>query len=385
MDVEIRDDMIRLGLVLKLAGVVEDGAQAREAIEAGEGLDWATAESLAFGSLLDEGFAVRLSGQDSVRGTFSQRHSAIVDQTTEERYVFLNHLKEDQAFFEVIDSALSEEAVLGFEYGYSLTDPNTLVMWEAQFGDFVNGAQVVIDQFISSGERKWLRMSGLTLLLPHGYEGQGPEHSSARLERFLQACAEDNMQVANCTTPANYFHILRRQIHRPFRKPLILMTPKSLLRNKDATSPLSEFTKGSFQTVIPEQNEAIDKKADKVKRVIACSGKVYYDLVKKRTENEANDVAIIRVEQLYPFDEAALHDVLRQHRNCRDVLWCQEEPKNMGGWTFVDPWLELTLEKMDVKAKRARYVGRPASASTAAGLMSRHLAELKAFTTEAFA
>ncbi|MGQ2992300.1 2-oxoglutarate dehydrogenase E1 component [Brevundimonas sp.] len=370
----------------------------REAIDSGENLDWATAESLAFASLVDEGFPVRLSGQDSVRGTFSQRHSGIVDQTTEDRYIPLNNLREGQAQFEVIDSALSEEAVLGFEYGYSLADPNTLVLWEAQFGDFVNGAQVVIDQFISSGERKWLRMSGLTMLLPHGYEGQGPEHSSARLERFLQQCAEDNMQVANCTTPANYFHILRRQMHRSFRKPLILMTPKSLLRHKKAVSSLSELAEGSsFHRLLHDDAQTrpevagIKIKADKdIRRVILCSGKVYYDLLDAREkkakagEKGADDVYILRLEQFYPWPIQSLRKELARFPKA-EVVWCQEEPKNMGGWTFVDPWLELTLDKLDVASKRARYVGRPGSASTAAGLMSRHLKELEAFTTEAFA
>ncbi|WP_421730324.1 2-oxoglutarate dehydrogenase E1 component [Brevundimonas sp.] len=368
----------------------------RDSIDAGT-IDWATAESLAFASLLDEGFPVRLSGQDSVRGTFSQRHSGVIDQTTEERYIPLNNLREGQADFEVIDSALSEEAVLGFEYGYALSDPNTLVMWEAQFGDFVNGAQVVIDQFISSGERKWLRMCGLTMLLPHGYEGQGPEHSSARLERFLQQCAEDNMQVANCTTPANYFHILRRQMHRPFRKPLILMTPKSLLRHKKAVSTLAEMAEGSsFHRVLHDDAQTrpevsgIKIKADKdIRRVVLCSGKVYYDLLdareKKVKAGEAcDDVYLLRLEQFYPWPMKSVSTELARFPNA-ELVWCQEEPKNMGGWTFVDPWLELTLDKLSVKAKRARYVGRPASASTAAGLMSRHLKELEAFTTEALA
>jgi 2-oxoglutarate dehydrogenase E1 component len=364
----------------------------REMIDSGQNIDWATAESLAFASLLTEGFPVRLSGQDSVRGTFSQRHSGIVDQTTEERYVPLNNLGTDQLHFEVIDSALSEEAVLGFEYGYALSDPNTLVMWEAQFGDFVNGAQVVIDQFISSGERKWLRMCGLVMLLPHGYEGQGPEHSSARLERFLQQCAEDNMQVANCTTPANYFHILRRQMHRPFRKPLVLMTPKSLLRHKKAVSTLKDMAEGSsFHRVLHDDAQTrpevsgISIKADKdIRRVILCSGKVYYDLLDAREKKAIDDVYILRLEQFYPWPMKSLLTELARFPNA-ELIWCQEEPKNMGGWTFVDPWLELTLEKLDVKSKRARYVGRPASASTAAGLMSRHLKELEAFTTEAFA
>ncbi|WP_298098278.1 2-oxoglutarate dehydrogenase E1 component [Brevundimonas sp.] len=364
----------------------------REMITTGENIDWATAESLAFGSLLDEGFPVRLSGQDSVRGTFSQRHSGIIDQTTEARYVPLNNIRDGQAEFEVIDSALSEEAVLGFEYGYALTDPNTLVMWEAQFGDFVNGAQVVIDQFISSGERKWLRMCGLTMLLPHGYEGQGPEHSSARLERFLQACAEDNMQVANCSTPANYFHILRRQMHRPFRKPLIIMTPKSLLRHKKAVSSLAELAEGSsFHRVLHDDAErrpdvariTIKPDAD-IRRVILCSGKVYYDLLERREREGIDDIYLMRLEQFYPWPMKSLLTELGRFPNA-ELVWCQEEPKNMGGWTFVDPWLELTLEKLSVKSKRARYVGRPASASTAAGLMSRHLKELDAFLTEAFA
>ncbi|MDI6624842.1 MAG: 2-oxoglutarate dehydrogenase E1 component [Brevundimonas sp.] len=369
----------------------------REMIATGENIDWATAESLAFASLLDEGFPVRLSGQDSVRGTFSQRHSGIVDQTTEARYVPLNNLSGGQAQFEVIDSALSEEAVLGFEYGYAVTDPNTLVMWEAQFGDFVNGAQVVIDQFITSGERKWLRMCGLTMLLPHGYEGQGPEHSSARLERFLQQCAEDNIQVANCTTPANYFHILRRQMHRPFRKPLIIMTPKSLLRHKKAVSTLADMAEGSsFHRVLHDDAQTrpevagIRIKADKdIRRVVLCSGKVYYDLLDRREKDVAegkggDDVYLMRLEQFYPWPMKSLMTELARFPDA-ELVWCQEEPKNMGGWTFVDPWLELTLDKMDVKAKRARYVGRPASASTAAGLMSRHLKELDAFLTDAFA
>ena len=364
----------------------------REMITTGQNIDWATAESLAFGSLLEEGFPVRLSGQDSVRGTFSQRHSGITDQTTEQRYIPLNHLSEGQAHFEVIDSALSEEAVLGFEYGYALSDPNTLVMWEAQFGDFVNGAQVVIDQFISSGERKWLRMCGLTMLLPHGYEGQGPEHSSARLERFLQQCAEDNMQVANCTTPAQYFHILRRQMHRPFRKPLVIMTPKSLLRHKKAVSTLKDMAEGSsFHRVLHDDAQTrpevsgITIKGDKdIRRVVLCSGKVYYDLLDAREKKGVNDVYLMRLEQFYPWPIKSLSTELARFPNA-ELVWCQEEPKNMGGWTFVDPWIELTLEKMSIKAKRARYVGRPASASTAAGLMSRHLQELEKFTSEALA
>ncbi len=364
----------------------------RAAIESGEGLDWGNAEHLAFATLLDEGFPVRLSGQDSVRGTFTQRHSDLIDQTNEEHYTPLNNIRPGQANYEVIDSALSEEAVLGFEYGFSLADPNTLTLWEAQFGDFVNGAQVVIDQFISSGERKWLRMSGLVMLLPHGYEGQGPEHSSARLERFLQSCAEDNMQIINCSTPANYFHALRRQVHREFRKPLVIMTPKSLLRHKKAVSNLSDMADGSsFHRVMVDGAEAgcdvggvTLQSDDKIKRVIMCSGKVYFDLVDQRAKTGRDDVYILRLEQFYPWPLKSVSQVLNRFKNA-ELVWCQEEPKNMGGWTFVDPWLELTLDRMDVKAKRARYVGRPASASTAAGLMSRHLKELENFLTEAFA
>ena len=364
----------------------------REAIETGAGIDWATAESLAFATLLDQGFPVRLSGQDSVRGTFSQRHSGLIDQQSEEVYFPLRNLGPNQAHFEVLDSALSEEAVLGFEYGFSLTDPDTLTLWEAQFGDFVNGAQVVIDQFICSGERKWLRMSGLVMLLPHGYEGQGPEHSSARLERFLQLCAEDNMQVVNVTTPANYFHVLRRQLLREYRKPLIVMSPKSLLRHKRAVSTIADMTTGTgFHRVMIDGAEAgcdvggVTLKPDaEIKRVIVCSGKVYFDLIEQRAKSGRDDVYILRLEQFYPWPLKSLTNELKRFANA-ELVWCQEEPKNMGGWQFVDPWLELTLERMKIKAKRARYVGRPASASTAAGLMSRHLKELDAFLTEAFA
>ena len=364
----------------------------REAIEKGEGIDWATGEHLAFASLLDQGYPVRLSGQDSVRGTFSQRHSGLVDQKTEEVYLPLRNLGPGQAHFEVLDSALSEEAVLGFEYGFSLTDPDTLTLWEGQFGDFVNGAQVVIDQFISSGERKWLRMSGLVLLLPHGYEGQGPEHSSARLERFLQLCAEDNLQVINPTTPANYFHALRRQLLREFRKPLIVMTPKSLLRHKRAVSTLADMATGTgFHRVMIDGAEAdcevggVRLRPDvEINRVIVCSGKVYFDLVEQRAKSGRDDVYILRLEQFYPWPLKSLTNELKRFKNA-ELVWCQEEPKNMGGWQFVDPWLELTLERMKITAKRARYVGRPASASTAAGQMSRHLKELETFLTEAFA
>jgi 2-oxoglutarate dehydrogenase E1 component len=372
-----------------LRRVVEGRAKA---IDSGEGIDWALAEHLAFASLLDEDFPVRLSGQDSCRGTFSQRHSHFVDQTTEKRYTPLNNLRAGQAYYEVIDSLLSEEAVLGFEYGYSLAAPKTLTLWEAQFGDFVNGAQVVIDQFISSGERKWLRMSGLVMLLPHGYEGQGPEHSSARLERSLQQCAEDNIQVANCTTPANYFHILRRQLHRNFRKPLVIMTPKSLLRHKKCISALSEMAEGSsFHRVLWDDAQlntgltGVKLKADdQIRRVILCSGKVYYDLLDEREKRGLDDVYILRLEQFYPWPMKSMTSELKRFPDA-ELVWCQEEPKNMGGWAFVDPWIELTLNKMDVKAKRARYVGRPATASTAAGLMGKHIKELQDFLNEAFA
>ena len=364
----------------------------RKAIETGEGIDWATAEALAFGSLLLEGHRVRLSGQDCERGTFSQRHSVLTDQEDEKRFKPLNHIKPgQQAKYEVINSMLSEEAVLGFEYGYSLSEPNALTLWEGQFGDFANGAQVVFDQFISSGERKWLRMSGLVCLLPHGYEGQGPEHSSARLERFLQMCAEDNMQVANCTTPSNYFHILRRQLKREFRKPLILMTPKSLLRHKRAVSRLDEMTGAStFHRVLWDDAQYLKGekiklvKDNKIRRVVLCTGKVYYDLYEDREKRGIDDVYLLRVEQLYPFPAKALVTELSRFPNA-DIVWCQEEPKNMGSWSFVEPYLEWVLSHAGSKVNRARYCGRPASAATATGLMSRHLAQLQAFLDEAFA
>ncbi len=363
------------------------------AIEAGEGIDWATAEALAFGTLVSEGHPVRLSGQDCERGTFSQRHSVLNDQVDDHTYTPLNNLATDQARYEVINSMLSEEAVLGFEYGYSLAEPRALTIWEAQFGDFVNGAQVVIDQFISSGERKWFRMSGLVMLLPHGYEGQGPEHSSARPERFLQLCAEDNMQVANCTTPANYFHVLRRQVTRDFRKPLILMTPKSLLRHKRAVSGLAEMGIDScFHRLLWDDAEApgVPKTTTKlapdveIRRVVLCTGKVYYDLLEDREKRGLNDVYLLRVEQLYPFPAKALLDELNRFKNA-EIIWCQEEPKNMGAWAFIQPYVEWVLDQMGRTNQRVRYVGRPASASTATGLMRTHLAQLAAFLEEAFA
>src|SRR5215469_8590464 len=358
-------------------------------LESGEGIDWATAEALAFGTLLDEGCPVRLSGQDSSRGTFSQRHAVLVDQETEARFVPLCHVRDGQAQFEAIDSLLSEQAVVGFEYGFSSAEPRALVLWEAQFGDFANGAQVMIDQFIASGEMKWLRMCGLVLLLPHGYEGQGPEHSSARLERFLQLSAQDNMQVCCPTTPANYFHVLRRQIHRPFRKPLILMTPKSLLRHKRCVSFLSDMTPGSsFHRVFRDQAEAvpgattIKLAADaEIRRVILCSGKVYFDLMEEREKRNETRIQLLRVEQLYPFPEEALAQELRRFPKA-EIIWCQEEPKNQGAWTFIQPRIEETVSALGGKWS-SRYVGRPEYASTAAGLMSQHNAELHAFLDDA--
>ena len=363
--------------------------QRRKAIETGEGIDWATAEALAFCSLLLDGHPVRVSGQDSERGTFSQRHSVLIDQESEARHTPFNYVAPGQARYEVINSMLSEEAVLGFEYGYSLAEPNALVMWEAQFGDFANGAQVVIDQFVSSGERKWLRMSGLVLLLPHGYEGQGPEHSSARLERYLQMCAEDNMQVANCTTPANYFHILRRQLKRNFRKPLVLMTPKSLLRHKQAVSSLAEMGPGTaFHRLLPDGAEAAGDgrtklvEPEKIRRVVLCSGKVYYDLYEEREKRGIDDVYLLRVEQLYPFPAKELFKRLNRFKTA-ELVWCQEEPRNMGAWLFVEPYLEWELNQIRADVRRPRYAGRPAAAATATGLMSKHLDQLKAFLNDA--
>ena len=339
-------------------------------IAKGSGIDWSTAEHLAFGSILMEGNPVRLSGQDSCRGTFSQRHAVFVDQANEERYTPLNHLSEDQADFEVIDSPLSEASVMGFEYGFSQVEPNALVMWEAQFGDFANGAQVVVDQFISSGEAKWLRMNALVLLLPHGYEGQGPEHSSARLERYLQLCAEDNMQVVNCTTPANYFHALRRQLRRNFRKPLIVMTPKSLLRHKACVSDLADMGPGTtFHRLLDERDTQV--RHGKVKRIVLCSGKVYYDLAAARDAAKAWDIEILRVEQLYPFPTKAVKEILSKTPKA-SVVWCQEEPKNMGGWTFVRDYIEDIMAETGMQQQRLVYAGRDAAASPATGTLSRH-------------
>ena len=357
-------------------------------VETGEGFDWATAEALAFGSLLTEGYKVRLSGQDSTRGTFSQRHSGLVNQETEERFYPLNNIREGQAQYEVIDSALSEYAVLGFEYGYSLAEPNALTMWEAQFGDFANGAQIMFDQFVSSGESKWLRMSGLVCLLPHGFEGQGPEHSSARLERFLTMCGQDNWIVANCTTPSNYFHILRRQLHRDFRKPLVLMTPKSLLRHKLCVSDAEDFTTGSsFHRVLWDdaQKGHSDTKLKpdaKIKRVVICSGKVYYDLLEARDAAGLDDVYLLRVEQYYPFPAMALMKELERFKGA-DMVWCQEEPKNQGAWSFIEPNIEWVLSRIKAKQTRPTYVGRTSSASPATGLASQHKAQQTALVNEA--
>ncbi|WP_224825384.1 2-oxoglutarate dehydrogenase E1 component [Cognatishimia sp. MH4019] len=356
--------------------------------ESGEGFDWATGEAIAFGSLLTEGYPVRLAGQDSARGTFSQRHSALINQDTEERYYPLNHVRAGQSRYEVIDSMLSEYAVLGFEYGYSLAEPNALTMWEAQFGDFANGAQIMFDQFISSGESKWLRMSGLVMLLPHGYEGQGPEHSSARLERFLQMCGGDNWIVANCTTPANYFHILRRQLHRTFRKPLVMMTPKSLLRHKLAISAAEDFTTGSsFHRVLWDDAQKGNsdtklKPDDKIKRVVMCSGKVYYDLLEERDARGIDDIYLLRVEQFYPFPALSLVKELERFSQA-EMVWCQEEPKNQGAWTFIEPNIEWVLGRIGAKTARPSYAGRPASASPATGLASQHKAQQAALVNDA--
>ena len=354
----------------------------------GEGFDWATAEALAFGSLLTEGYKVRLAGQDSTRGTFSQRHSALINQDTEERYYPLNNIRKGQAEYEVIDSMLSEYAVLGFEYGYSLAEPNALTLWEAQFGDFANGAQIMFDQFISSGESKWLRMSGLVCLMPHGYEGQGPEHSSARLERFLTMCGGDNWIVANCTTPANYFHILRRQLHRSYRKPLMLMTPKSLLRHKMAVSKTEEFTTGSsFHRVLwddaQQGNSDTKLVADEdIKRVVMCSGKVYYDLLEERDARGIDDIYILRFEQFYPFPAQSAVKEIERFKNA-EMVWCQEEPKNQGAWSFIEPNIEWVLGRIKAKHNRPDYAGRATAASPATGLASQHKAQQAALVNEA--
>jgi 2-oxoglutarate dehydrogenase E1 component len=356
----------------------------RAAMGRGEvNVDWGMGEHMAFASLVAAGYPVRLSGEDSGRGTFTHRHAVIHDQKREKwdegTYIPLQHVADNQAAFTVIDSILSEEAVLGFEYGYASAEPNTLTIWEAQFGDFVNGAQVVIDQFIASGEVKWGRVNGLVLMLPHGYEGQGPEHSSARLERFMQLAADTNMQIVQPTSASQIFHVLRRQMVRQFRKPLVIMTPKSLLRNKDATSPLTDFTKGEFRTVIGEQKADVD--AGKVKRVIACSGKVYYDLVKKREEKKGNDMAIIRVEQLYPFPHKAFAAELKKYPNASEIMWCQDEPQNQGAWFFVQHQIHENM----LEGQKLGYAGRPASASPAVGYAHLHQDQQKALLDQAYA
>jgi 2-oxoglutarate dehydrogenase E1 component len=364
----------------------------KKTIDQGYDIDWSSAEALAFGSLLEEGFPVRFVGQDSGRGTFSQRHSVLRNQVNNSRYIPLNSISEIQKKFEIVDSFLSELAVLGFEYGYSLVEPNTLTIWEAQFGDFANGAQVIIDQFISSGERKWQRASGLVMLLPHGYEGQGPEHSSARLERFLQLCANDNLQVMNCTTPANYFHALRRQIHRDFRKPLVLMTPKSLLRNKYCVSNIEDFNKQtSFHRILwdhalnkDSKNFIKLKNSEEIKKVILCSGKVYFDLLLARERIKRDDVIFFRIEQLYPFPAKSLVKELKPYAKNAKFYWCQEEPKNMGAWFSVRDYIQWTLETIKAKNNKISYIGRNPDASPATGYAKRHSVEQQEIIKKVF-
>jgi 2-oxoglutarate dehydrogenase E1 component len=352
----------------------------KKMFETGKGFDWATAESLAFGTLLLEGYPVRFVGQDSSRGTFSQRHASVLDQDTGEKYYPLKNLSSNQAQFEIIDSFLSEFGVLGFEYGYSLSSPETLVLWEAQFGDFANGAQIIIDQFITSGEKKWTRASGLVMLLPHGYEGQGPEHSSARIERYLQSCAQENLQVVNCTTPANYFHLLRRQIHRTFRKPLIVFSPKSLLRHKKCVSEIEDFLpENSFHRILPDHADFPEYnliklvKDEDIKRVVLCSGKVYFDISEKRETIRNPKVQLLRIEQLYPFPVKKLASFLKRFKNADEFIWCQEEPENMGAWSFVEKYINWTLDSVGAKSKKVQYVGRKPSASTATGYLKKHV------------
>jgi len=364
----------------------------KKSIDTEKNIDWATAESLAFATLLNEGYPVRLVGQDSGRGTFSQRHSVLRNQSDNSRYIPLNHISEGQKKYEIVDSFLSELAVLGFEYGYSLVEPNTLTLWEAQFGDFANGAQIIIDQFISSGERKWSRASGIVMLLPHGYEGQGPEHSSARLERFLQLCSNDNMQVMNCTTPANYFHALRRQMKRDFRKPLIMMTPKSLLRNKYCVSDLEDFSKNnSFHRVL--WDHAIDPKTEgfiklknssKIRKVILCSGKVYFDLLEAREKLKIDDVILYRIEQLYPFPAKTLVKELKPYAKSATFHWCQEEPKNMGAWFSVRDYIEWTLDNIKANNKQISYIGRSPDATPATGYAKRHISQQQEIIKKVF-
>jgi 2-oxoglutarate dehydrogenase E1 component len=352
----------------------------KKMFETGKGFDWATAESLAFGTLLLEGYPVRFVGQDSSRGTFSQRHAGVLDQDTGEKYYPLKNLSSNQGQFEIIDSFLSEFGVLGFEYGYSISSPESLVLWEAQFGDFANGAQIIIDQFITSGEKKWTRASGLVMLLPHGYEGQGPEHSSARIERYLQSCAQENLQVVNCTTPANYFHLLRRQIHRTFRKPLIVFSPKSLLRHKKCVSEIEDFLpENSFHRILPDHADFPEynliklAKDEDIKRVVLCSGKVYFDISEKRETIRNPKVQLLRIEQLYPFPVKKLASFLKRFKNADEFIWCQEEPENMGAWSFVEKYINWTLDSVGAKSKKVQYVGRKPSASTATGYLKKHV------------
>ena len=362
----------------------------KKMFESEKGFDWSTAESLAFATLAEEGYPIRLVGQDSVRGTFSQRHAGLTDQKTGEKYFPLKILSKKQANVEIVDSLLSEMGVLGFEYGYSLVEPNTLVAWEAQFGDFANGAQIIFDQFISSGEKKWTRASGLIMLLPHGYEGQGPEHSSARIERYLQACAQENLQVVNCTTPANYFHVLRRQIHRSFRKPLIVFTPKSLLRHKKCVSEIEDFSNNnSFHRVLPDHAEdpkykLIKLAPDKeIKRIVICSGKVYFDLLEKRQEIKEKRVQLVRIEQIYPFPAKTLAKLIKRFVNAEEYIWCQEEPQNMGCWNTVERYINWTLNHIKSKAKNIKYIGRSPMASTATGYLKKHVAQQQEIVTKA--
>ena len=363
----------------------------KKMFQTGKGFDWATAEQLAFATLLEEGYPVRLSGQDSGRGTFSQRHSVLRDQKNNNHYIPLNNISKKQKKFEVIDSLLSELAVLGFEYGYALSEPTTLVVWEAQYGDFANGAQVVIDQFVTSGERKWSRANGIVMLLPHGYEGQGPEHSSARLERFLQLCAQENIQVMNCTTPANYFHALRRQIHRDYRKPLIIMTPKSLLRHNICVSNIEDFSKeNTIHRVLLDHADVGGygliklKKDTEIRKVIMCSGKVYFDLIKAREKLKKNDVFFIRIEELYPFPVKTLAKHLKRFKKNTNFYWCQEEPQNMGAWNAARNYIEWTLDYIGSENPKVVYIGRNPAASPASGYQKKHLAQQEEIIEKVF-
>ena len=389
---EISDKICTIPIEKKIHKTIQKILEQRKnSVTKGLGIDWSTAEALAFGSLLEEGYPVRLVGQDSARGTFSQRHSVLKNQDDSSRYIPLNNISKNQKRFEVIDSFLSELAVLGFEYGYSLVEPNTLTLWEAQFGDFANGAQVVIDQFIASGERKWTRASGLVMLLPHGYEGQGPEHSSARLERFLQLCANDNLQVVNCTTPANYYHALRRQMHRDFRKPLIVMTPKSLLRNKLCVSNIEDFGKDTFfhrvleDHALNQKNGFIElEESSKIKKVILCSGKVYFDLLDAREKLKKNNVVLYRIEQLYPFPAKSLVKELKKYAQSSKFYWCQEEPKNMGAWFSVRDYIQWTLDTINANNNKISYIGRSPDASTATGYAKRHISQQQEIINKVF-